>query len=156
MNKLDPIYRDICGTGSGHHAHRRNNEVPCRKCKDFVLAQEAALKTPETRRRKTLALYGLSLEDYQSLFDKQGGCCAICKKPETYVHNLTGTVQNLAVDHDHSCCPGVKSCGKCVRGLLCRRCNVILGMVENDGILSNMTIYLHGDLAVLAGENRLP
>lgn len=34
------------------------------------------------------------------------------------------------IDHDHSCCNGGTSCGKCIRGLLCRSCNMSLGHVE--------------------------
>jgi hypothetical protein len=29
----------------------------------------------------------------------------------------------FCVDHDHTCCPGEYTCGKCVRGLLCDDCN---------------------------------
>jgi hypothetical protein len=66
--------------------------------------------------------YGLSIEDYERMFNKQNRACAICqRKPGK---------KNLSVDHDHSCCPGRKSCGKCIRGLLCMSCNRrLLGMI---------------------------
>lgn len=43
----------------------------------------------------------------------------------------------LVVDHDHRCCPGdTKSCGKCIRGLICRPCNLAIGMLGNDSARS--------------------
>jgi hypothetical protein len=39
---------------------------------------------------------------------------------------------SLAVDHDHTCCSGEITCGKCVRGLLCVRCNTVLGLLRDD------------------------
>lgn len=48
------------------------------------------------------------------------------------VCGLCGTDQRLDIDHDHLCCPGQRSCGKCVRGFLCRPCNVGLGMFGED------------------------
>jgi hypothetical protein len=71
--------------------------------------------------------YGLSEEEYQRLFTNQGGCCGICRSKETG----TKRTAHLFVDHDHSCCPG-RSCGKCVRGLLCYRCNHRLGLSGED------------------------
>lgn len=34
------------------------------------------------------------------------------------------------VDHDHDCCPGGWSCGRCVRGLICSECNVLEGKIR--------------------------
>jgi len=84
---------------------------------------------------------GITAERYQEMWDEQGGLCAICKKPETAM--VHGTLKQLAADHDHSCCPGRKSCGKCFRKLLCSHCNVALGMVHDDiEVLENMIEYL--------------
>ncbi|MHB8490621.1 MAG: endonuclease domain-containing protein [Solirubrobacteraceae bacterium] len=72
----------------------------------------------------------------------QQGVCAICKQPETATHQ-TGWVRRLSVDHDHACCPGNRSCGNCVRGLLCSRCNNVLGsMRDSVELIDAMSLYL--------------
>jgi hypothetical protein len=65
--------------------------------------------------------HGLSPEQVASLMEAAGGCCEIC-----------GDSEALCIDHDHACCPGKRSCGQCVRGFLCRRCNVGIGMLGDD------------------------
>jgi len=40
-----------------------------------------------------------------------------------------GSIEKLCVDHDHGCCPGGWSCGKCVLGYLCWRCNSSEGLL---------------------------
>ncbi|MCT2591142.1 endonuclease VII domain-containing protein [Streptomyces sp. N2-109] len=79
--------------------------------------------------RSTLwAKYRLSLEAYRAMLAEQGGACAICK-----VGAPTDIRTNrFHVDHDHACCPGKKSCGKCIRGLLCHACNTALGNFRDD------------------------
>jgi hypothetical protein len=67
--------------------------------------------------------YQLTPFDWYLLLDQQDGRCAICRC-------LPGKERRLAVDHDHRCCPGKRSCGKCVRGLLCPRCNQGVGFFE--------------------------
>lgn len=50
------------------------------------------------------------------------------------------------VDHDHSCCPGQKTCGKCVRGAICSRCNSGLGMFQDGiGAFERAMHYLQGN-----------
>lgn len=67
------------------------------------------------------------------MLQAQGGVCVICGKPESVVRN--GTVQRLAVDHDHES-------GK-VRGLLCYGCNIMLGGAkDNAGVLISGAAYL--------------
>ena len=34
------------------------------------------------------------------------------------------------LDHDHTCCPHERSCGECVRGIICHHCNTLAGHVE--------------------------
>lgn len=69
---------------------------------------------------------GLSHEDRDALVVTQGGCA----NPGCSVTEPTG--RGWCVDHDHSCCPGTKTCGNCVRGVLCPGCNLALGHVADD------------------------
>lgn len=84
--------------------------------------------------------YRLKYSDFIYMFEEQGKSCGSCKEPmeDSLVY----------VDHDHSCCAGEKTCGRCVRGLLCLSCNVTLGH-SKDSIprLRKLIDYLenHGD-----------
>lgn len=85
--------------------------------------------------------YGITIEEFRARLAAQGGVCAICGEPETAT--LNGRVRRMTVDHDHACCPGPKSCGKCVRGLLCARCNATLGYLrDNPALADAMAVYL--------------
>lgn len=94
------------------------------RCPDCRAAATDA-KNLRNGRKFRLALFRLTPEEYDELLVSQGGACATCKRtPEE--------VGRLAVDHDHGCCPGRETCGKCVRGLTCRSCNHALGLLEDD------------------------
>ena len=71
--------------------------------------------------------YGLELGEYEKLLAGQGGVCYICKRPPYKVR--------LSVDHDHK--TGI------TRGLLCMRCNRLLGWVRDDAnVLESAAEYL--------------
>lgn len=63
---------------------------------------------------------------------------------------------DLAIDHDHSCCPGNDSCGKCVRGVLCRSCNLTLGGMEKGSVgasqVKGLVRYMEEGRHVSLGE----
>lgn len=67
---------------------------------------------------------------------KDGASCAICDAdiltPIPHSGKGSGWRAPLVVDHDHLCCPGQKSCGKCVRGFLCPNCNTAIGFMKDD------------------------
>lgn len=97
---------------------------------------------PKTQRaRKLKSLYRISEVDYSQMNEKQNGACAICKNPPKPGKDNRGKWQDTAflnVDHSHST-------GK-VRGLLCSRCNKLLGAVEDSvEILRNAVVYLEGN-----------
>lgn len=72
--------------------------------------------------------HGITRETFDLMLAAQHGGCAICgtDKPG-------GVHERFVIDHDHACCPGGKgSCGGCVRGLLCGRCNTAIGLLDDD------------------------
>lgn len=90
--------------------------------------------TKEYRKDRYLFhMYGITLTQYNILFNKQEGKCAICKK-----HQLEFELK-LAVDHCHKT-------GK-VRGLLCTACNQAIGKFEEKIENFNSAIkYLENSL----------
>jgi hypothetical protein len=92
----------------------------------------------EEKRRKRVArsvkhvesTYELTDEEYQALYQFQGGRCYICQR-------ANGTSKRLAVDHNHRLpCSTVhgqtKGCRACVRGLVCSVDNDILAHLRDD------------------------
>jgi len=74
-------------------------------------------KAIETNKRWNLKRkYNITLEQYNELFEKQEGKCAICGRHQTKLK------RPLSVDHDHKTDE--------IRGLLCTKCNVIVGWYE--------------------------
>ena len=86
--------------------------------------------------------HSITVDYYDHLLAAQNGVCAICKQPESMKQGET--IRSLSIDHDHNCCPGSKkSCGKCIRGLLCFKCNRGLGLFQDDAVyLHNAATYL--------------
>lgn len=94
-------------------------------------------RVKETTRRANLKFtYGLSVEEYDAMLLAQDGKCAICGKEDSGSIKK-GVLRRMYVDHDHI--TGI------VRGLLCERCNLVLGNIHDDiEIARNIILYLEG------------
>ncbi len=88
------------------------------------------------REYKRLLHYGITAEQYDALLEAQGGGCALCGAAPKEGG------KNLGIDHDHACCPGRMSCGKCIRGILCDRHNLGLGLLGDVAQLQAAIEYL--------------
>jgi hypothetical protein len=85
--------------------------------------------------------HGLPPGAFAAMVKEGGGRCDICRRVE--VAGRTNLSGRLFIDHDHDCCPGKFSCGRCVRGLLCSNCNFILGHAGDDKrVLRRAIAYL--------------
>ena len=86
------------------------------------------------KKRHLKKTYNLTLDQYEELLRGQGGVCAVCRVAH----------ESYTVDHDHSCCAGAKTCGNCVRGVLCHGCNRGMGQFKDDTVhLQNAIDYLN-------------
>ena len=125
-----------------------DGKMHCRDCNEYLTKENFTIrKNTNTRcdpcqivhqHRQTVKKHGIDYEQYLEMYEKQDGKCKICSNVETSYKS------RLSIDHDHACCPGENSCGKCIRGLLCFKCNTALGNVKDDvNILQNMIRYLN-------------
>lgn len=81
--------------------------------------------------------YGISIDEYNKMLDRQKGGCAVCGEKSKDGGKL------LAVDHNHLN-------GK-VRGLLCSNCNTAIGLLrENTGIMVNLIKYLYEHINLIS------
>lgn len=118
--------RGLC---RGHYRQQHSGKTlkPLKRFKVYedereVVTAEYVAKAKDNQLR---IKFGLSQEKYDQMLEAQNGVCFLCE-------GVNENGRALAVDHDHSCCPGLKSCGNCVRWLLCSSCNFGLGNFNDD------------------------
>ena len=87
-------------------------------------------------RKHNLKQYGLTLDQYMELVEKQANRCAICGKKDQHA---------LCVDHDHKT--------NQIRGLLCRQCNRALGSFLEDPVLLIKAAQYLKDIASIRSED---
>lgn len=84
--------------------------------------------------------YGITVEEFFQLIEKQRGVCPICENEL----ELFGTGKS-AIDHCHV--------SNNVRGIICTPCNVWIGMYETRGLkLSNMINYLRNSEHIVPSD----
>ena len=113
----------------GYEHERRHNP----ETRPLVLARDKRGNQKRTRldhRRNNLRRkHGLSLEEWERIFETQGRRCAACGSEGPR------SKKGWATDHSHLT-------GK-VRGILCQPCNMVLGLVtESVSTLRGLIAYL--------------
>ena len=108
----------------------------CKVCwKTYIKTTQRKPSKEKTRSYILRSKFGISFEDYMTLYNNQGGLCSICKKPLT-IWAETRDYSNVAcVDHNHTT-------GE-IRGLLCNHCNTGIGLFREDlSIMKEAINYL--------------
>lgn len=118
-------YCKDCVNVYGRAHYRRNAEKS--KAKATKWKEEHRDRAKYIRWRCQLKLlYGITIEKYEEMLKDQNGLCYICNKQETRKGRL-----NLSVDHNHTT--------KQIRKLVCSKCNVGIGMFNEDPLLLRKT-----------------
>ena len=106
---------------SGFYLDRGRRRSECKTCLlarknvSYHSRQSAQLAA---RKCNLMRMYGITIEQYDEMYDAQHGACGICER------HSTEFPQRLAVDHCHTT-------GR-IRGLLCSYCNRALGAFRDD------------------------
>lgn len=117
-------YCKACTKDNAKKFYQANKEKVDEKNRQWKAANRKP-GTPEQNRRNHLKTkYRITPEQFGEMLAAQGGRCAICGTDEPD--------GQWNVDHDHLCCPGSRSCGDCVRQILCPPCNRAIGQFDDD------------------------
>ena len=150
-------YSKWARTGDPHFSVRRNGvgvverdrlgRKQCSCCGEWLAESFFASKPGSSAdglrnrcsRCQTDGKRGLTFERRQEFLAAQGGACVCGMVFDIYA----GGKSSYCIDHDHSCCPGDRSCGGCIRGLLCTGCNLALGHADDRvDVLHGLIRYL--------------
>ena len=99
-----------------------NRGKPCTCGEEHTSYDNVAWQSERHLRR----MYKMTPEQFNEILARQGGHCYFCPRgPDQF---------QMVVEHDHRCCPGGRhtTCGKCVRAIVCKRCNSRIGWIEGD------------------------
>lgn len=120
--KTDPAYREVIKARTKKYYHA-NKEMLRQKATEYYKAHPG-IRSAVERKRLLKRKYGLTIAQYNQMYETQQGCWYICKAKT-----------KLRVDHNHLT-------GH-VRRLLCQCCNTLIGMAkESILVLSNSIQYL--------------
>lgn len=108
-------------------------------CKECTNKKRRGKYQEENRVRYLKTKYGITEEYYMQLYAFQKGCCAICGQvgEKRSGGNRAKDSTELYVDHDHV--------SREIRGLLCHKCNVAIGLLNDDPVRIKMAEqYIRG------------
>lgn len=100
----------------------------CEECRNEMQKERWHLKRPKYYGKALERMYGITYEEYERIFNSQGGICPICSEPMEMG-------KNAVVDHCHN--------SSAVRGILHRVCNSAIGLLkENPDTLRRAAAYI--------------
>jgi|SRR5579872_3723240 len=129
---------------------KRGLDYRCKAC-HLAIARQCPSRTPEVRKQRYQKdkekirninlkyCFGIDLNEYNRMLEAQNFKCAICEKTKNENVGQYGKQLNFSVDHDHVTLR--------VRGLLCTKCNSVLGLANDSiKILERSITYLKNAL----------
>jgi hypothetical protein len=111
-----------------HREYKKEYDIIYRqKNKERIISDKKLWhKSDNGKNYRLVKNFGITLEEYNKMFDEQKGLCYICSEADTV---------KLAVDHNHNT--------GAIRRLLCKKCNVAIGLLKEDPqIIENVLNYI--------------
>lgn len=102
---------------------QRKHHAYCKMCSRLHKREWLRANRSKVQANALWSDYRLRPADIEQMLQTQRFECRLC--PQSISNGFK-------IDHDHRCCAGRRSCGQCVRGLLCSRCNVLVGYIETS------------------------
>ena len=127
-------YRGVCKPCDAKKKqayYQKNKSLIAKKSKVRYLEDKAAGKVQAYHKNRHLVkTYGITVGEWEDLFNSQGRACAVCRDSDTK--------NSWYVDHNHHT-------GE-IRGILCNGCNVLIGMAkDHPQVLQDAKNYLEAE-----------